>query len=121
MLDAEEEKLTNGLVKVTREGKRVVYVVQGHGEHELANTDRPGFSEAKAAMERANYEVKPLVLAREGKVPATMPCSSSSPGRATTSSRRRLEALDAYLGKRRQGPRDGRTRFQNEGLEEVPG
>src|SRR5207237_7693058 len=68
ILDAEEEKLTNGLVKVTREGKRVVYVVQGHGEPELANSDRPGFSEAKAALERTNYEVKPLTLAREGKI-----------------------------------------------------
>jgi ABC-type uncharacterized transport system involved in gliding motility auxiliary subunit len=68
--DAEEEKLTNALVKLTREGKRVVYVLQGHGERELGNTDRPGFSEAKTAMERANYEVKPLVLARQDKMPA---------------------------------------------------
>jgi ABC-type uncharacterized transport system involved in gliding motility auxiliary subunit len=67
--DAEEEKLTNGLVKLTRQGKRVVYVVQGHGEHDLGNTDRPGFSEAKTAMERSNYEVKPLALARLEKVP----------------------------------------------------
>ena len=36
VLDAEEEKLTNGLLKVTREGKRSVYVVQGHGEHGLS-------------------------------------------------------------------------------------
>jgi ABC-type uncharacterized transport system involved in gliding motility auxiliary subunit len=67
--DAEEEKLTNGLIKLGRQGKRVVYVVQGHGEHELTNTERPGFREAKAAMERANYEVKPLVLARAAQIP----------------------------------------------------
>src|SRR2546429_5479705 len=70
VLDPEEEKLTNGLLKVTREGKRIVYVVQGHGEHELGNSERAGFSEAKGALEKSNYEVKPLVLAREGKVPA---------------------------------------------------
>src|SRR5256884_3308953 len=69
VLDTEEEKLTNGLVKVTREGKRIVYVVQGHGEHELTNSERPGFSEAKGALERTNYEVKPLALTREGKIP----------------------------------------------------
>ncbi len=69
VMDAEEEKLTNGLVKVTRAGKRVVYVLKGHGEREIANTDRPGFSEAKAALERANYEVKDLLLARDTKVP----------------------------------------------------
>lgn len=67
--DAEEEKLTNGLVKLTRQGKRVIYVVQGHGEHELTSSDRPGFSEAKTAMERANYEVKPLVTARAAQIP----------------------------------------------------
>ena len=48
----QEEKLTNGLVKVTREGKRVVYVTQGHGEPEITNTERPGFSEAKGALEQ---------------------------------------------------------------------
>src|SRR2546427_5902112 len=52
--------LFRSLVKVTREGKRTVYVIQGHGEHDLANTERPGLSEAKSAMEKANYDVKPL-------------------------------------------------------------
>src|SRR5690348_5091256 len=30
LLDADEEKLTNEIVKVTRAGKRVVYLVKGH-------------------------------------------------------------------------------------------
>src|SRR5690242_8391642 len=70
VLDAEEEKLTNALVKLTREGKRILYVMQGHGEHDMANTERSGFSEAKTALEKANYEVKPLVLARAASVPS---------------------------------------------------
>jgi len=114
VLDAEEEKLTNGLVKVTREGKRVVYVVQGHGEPELGNTDRPGFSEAKSSMEKANYEVKPLVLARAGKVPddATVVILA---GPRNDLFPPELEALDAYVG------RGGKVLamvnpFQNEGL-----
>ena len=69
VLTVDEEPITNALVKVTREGKRVVYVVQGHGEPDLGNSERTGFSVAKGAMERANYEVKSLVLARETKVP----------------------------------------------------
>ena len=69
LTDAEEEKVTNGLVHLTRAGKRIVYVIQGHGEHELTNTDRAGFSEAKKALEGANYEVKPLSLARDGQGP----------------------------------------------------
>jgi len=114
VLDAEEEKLTNGLVKVTREGKRVVYVIQGHGEHELTNTDRPGFSEAKSAMEKANYDVKPLVLARAGKVPDDA-VVVLLPGPRNDLFAPELEALDAYVG------RGGKilamvNPFQNEGL-----
>ncbi|PYM77453.1 MAG: hypothetical protein DME03_04830 [Candidatus Rokuibacteriota bacterium] len=114
VLDAEEEKLTNGLVKVTREGKRVVYVVQGHGEAEVANTERPGFSEAKSAMEKSNYEVKPLVLAREGKVPADA-VVVILPGPRNDLFPPELEALDTYIG------RGGKVLamvnpFQNEGF-----
>jgi ABC-type uncharacterized transport system involved in gliding motility auxiliary subunit len=98
VLDAEEEKLTNGLLKVTREGKRIVYVVQGHGEHDLGNTERQGFSEAKGALEKANYEVKPLALARAGAVPADA-AVVVVPGPRTDLFPPELDALDAYLGK----------------------
>jgi hypothetical protein len=81
----QEEKLTNALVKVTREGKRVVYVVQGHGEADLGSTERAGFAEAKSALEKANYEVKPLRWRGRPRSPTTRPWSSS-PARARTSS-----------------------------------
>jgi ABC-type uncharacterized transport system involved in gliding motility auxiliary subunit len=96
--DAEEEKLTNGLVKVTREGKRTIYVMQGHGEHEVTNSERSGFSEAKAALERSNYEVKPLVLAREGKVPDDA-AVVVEPGPRTDLFQPELDALEAYVGR----------------------
>ena len=64
-----EEKLTNALLKLTREGKRVVYFLQGHGEGEVSNTDRPGFSQARDAIQGANYGVKELLLLREKDVP----------------------------------------------------
>jgi len=98
VLDTEEEKLTNGLVKVTREGKRIVYVVQGHGEHELTNSERPGFSEAKGALERTNYEVKPLALAREGKIPPDA-AVVILPGPRNDLLQPELDALDAYIGR----------------------
>jgi ABC-type uncharacterized transport system involved in gliding motility auxiliary subunit len=94
----QEERLTNALVKVIREGKRVVYVVQGHGEADLGNTDRPGFSEAKTALEKANYEVKPLVLAREGKVPDDASLLIVA-GPRTDLLGPEIEALEGYLGK----------------------
>jgi ABC-type uncharacterized transport system involved in gliding motility auxiliary subunit len=94
--EPDEEKLTNALVKVTRTGKHVVYVVQGHGEPELTSTERAGFSEAKAALERANYEVKPLVLVREGKLPADAAVVVLA-GPRTDLLKPELDALDAYI------------------------
>ncbi|HEV8310529.1 MAG TPA: Gldg family protein [Methylomirabilota bacterium] len=67
--DAEEEKLTNALIRVTREGKRVIYFLKGHGEKDPASNEKTGLSEIKAAIEKLNYEVKDLLSARESKIP----------------------------------------------------
>jgi ABC-type uncharacterized transport system involved in gliding motility auxiliary subunit len=69
VLTADEENLTNALLKIIREGKKVVYFLEGHGEHSLNNTEREGYSEAKRAIESQNYVVKPLSLLTEGKLP----------------------------------------------------
>jgi ABC-type uncharacterized transport system involved in gliding motility auxiliary subunit len=69
LTDLDEEKLTNALIRVTRPGKRVVYFLKGHGEKDPASNDRTGYGQMKAAVEKLNYEVKELVLARETKVP----------------------------------------------------
>jgi ABC-type uncharacterized transport system involved in gliding motility auxiliary subunit len=98
VLDAEEEKLTNALVKVTRSGKRIVYVLKGHGEREIGNSDRGGFSQAKEQMEKANYEVKDLVLAREGKVPGDA-ALVIIPAPRTDLFPPELSALDAYVAR----------------------
>lgn len=94
----QEEKLTNGLVKVLREGKRVVYVVQGHGESDLASSERTGFTEAKSALEKANYEVKPLPLARQGKVPDDA-AVLLIPGPRTDFFGPEIDAIDGYLAR----------------------
>ena len=99
VLDADqEEKLTNGLVKVTRESKRVVYIIQGHGEPEITNTERTGFSEAKDALDKANYEAKPLALARQGKVPDDASVVIIA-GPRNDFFGPEIDALDAYLGR----------------------
>lgn len=69
VLDATEEKLTNALIRVAREGKPVVYFLKGHGEKDLASTERGGLSEVKAAIEKANYVTKELLLARDLTIP----------------------------------------------------
>jgi ABC-type uncharacterized transport system involved in gliding motility auxiliary subunit len=69
VLVADEENLTNGLLKVMREGKKVVYFLEGHGEHSINNSERDGYAEAKRAIESQNYLVKSLNLLTEGKIP----------------------------------------------------
>jgi ABC-type uncharacterized transport system involved in gliding motility auxiliary subunit len=62
VLDAEEERLTNALVKVTRPGNPIVYFVKGHGERDISSSERTGMSQAKEQLEKANYTVKDLEL-----------------------------------------------------------
>lgn len=69
LTDVDEEKLTNGLIRVTREGKRVIYFLKGHGEKDAASTEKTGYSQIKSAVEKLNYEVKDVLLARETKLP----------------------------------------------------
>jgi ABC-type uncharacterized transport system involved in gliding motility auxiliary subunit len=68
-LESSEEALTNALVKVTRKGKKVVYFLKGHGEHDLGNTEKTGYSLVKKAIEDENYEVKDLLLMQQQSVP----------------------------------------------------
>jgi len=112
--DAEEEKLTNALVKLTRSGKRVVYTLKGHGEREIGNTERAGFSQAKDQMEKANYEVKELLLAREAKI-ADDAALVIVAGPRTDLFPQELGALDTYLA---QGGKAFfmATPFQSDGL-----
>lgn len=66
---AEEEKITNALVKLLRKEKRVLYFLTGHGEAGLDSAARQGLSQAKLALTEVEYEVKPLLLLREQEVP----------------------------------------------------
>jgi len=91
-----EQDLTNALIKAMSATERRVYVVQGHGEKELDNTDRDGYSAAADSLRRDNYVVEPLVLAQMSDVPADAtvvliagPTSDVLPGEA--------EALRRYM------------------------
>jgi ABC-type uncharacterized transport system involved in gliding motility auxiliary subunit len=66
---ADEEKITNALVKLRRQEKRVLYFLTGHGEADLERTERQGLSQIKQALGDVGYEVRPLLLLREREVP----------------------------------------------------
>ncbi len=65
-----EQDITNALIKVTREGKKTVCMVEGEGERAADDTGEGGFSGAKASLTKSLYDVKTVFLLREKKVPA---------------------------------------------------
>jgi len=96
----QEEDLTNALIKVTREGQKVVYFTSGHGEKSItASSQQPGASASmlKTAIEKQAYEVKEIVIARErGGIPAE--CSALViAGPKTDFYPYELEQIDRYL------------------------
>ncbi len=64
-----EEDITNALIKVTREKKKTIYFLQGHGEGTLEDTGDKGYSAVKLELEKLGYEVKPQTLALADRFP----------------------------------------------------
>jgi ABC-type uncharacterized transport system involved in gliding motility auxiliary subunit len=67
--NSDEQDVTNALIKVTREGKKTVCLIEGEGERSGGDTGERGFSGAKASLTKSLYEVKDVFLLREKKVP----------------------------------------------------
>jgi ABC-type uncharacterized transport system involved in gliding motility auxiliary subunit len=64
-----EEDLTNAIVKVSREKKKVIYFLEGHGEASIEDSEERGYSLARQEMEKLAYEVKKLSLALADNFP----------------------------------------------------
>ncbi len=69
ILDVNEEKLTNAILKVSREERKKVFFLEGHGERDIENIDREGYNTAKIALEEENYDIAKIMLAREETIP----------------------------------------------------
>jgi ABC-type uncharacterized transport system involved in gliding motility auxiliary subunit len=64
-----EEDLTNAIIKVTRERKKKILFLTGHGEKDIESDERNGFSAVKKAIEKENYDVETLLLAEKTEFP----------------------------------------------------
>ena len=64
-----EQDITNALIKVTREGRKTVCLVEGQGERSPEDSSERGFSGAKAALTTNLYDVETVFLLREKTVP----------------------------------------------------
>ena len=67
--NADEQKITNAIIKVTREEEKVIYFLQGHGERGLDNVEAEGFSTAGEEIQKQNYRVEAYNLAQENTLP----------------------------------------------------
>ncbi|MEB2344845.1 MAG: Gldg family protein [Deltaproteobacteria bacterium] len=68
----DESKLTNALVKLTRQGQKKVYFVTGHNERPTEGKDaegKEGFARAAEALRNENYEVATINLETRAEVP----------------------------------------------------
>lgn len=64
-----EEKVTNAVIKVTRDVVKTVYFLTGHGESGVNDDQKTGFKAARESIEKENFKVKELVLVDKEKVP----------------------------------------------------
>ena len=65
-----EESVTNALVKVTREGQKTIYFLEGHGEHNVNLTDQAGYNRILQLLENQSYVVRSFSLLSEVEVPS---------------------------------------------------
>ena len=94
--DPNEEKLTNGLIKLLKDKTQILCSMSGHGEKSVNSSDNEGYSAAKSAMSNQLYTVKEVSLLQEGKIPAD--CDAIAILGATKSYfKNEAELIRAYL------------------------
>jgi ABC-type uncharacterized transport system involved in gliding motility auxiliary subunit len=64
-----EEKVTNALIKLSRESSQQLCVLTGHGEKSFTAADAEGFDAVRKGLVNQAYEVRELNLLTEGKIP----------------------------------------------------
>lgn len=64
-----EQDISNAIIKVVTGEPKKVYFTQGHGEKDMASTERSGYNTITEALKQENYGVENVVLAQMGEVP----------------------------------------------------
>ncbi|MSQ15845.1 MAG: hypothetical protein EXR50_08290 [Dehalococcoidia bacterium] len=64
-----EQEFTGAILNVTGKEQPRVYVLSGHGEHDVLNADARGLSLANDGLGADNYQVQSINLATEPKIP----------------------------------------------------
>jgi ABC-type uncharacterized transport system involved in gliding motility auxiliary subunit len=64
-----EEAISNALIRLLK-GQRTACFIGGHGERDLDNTDRTGYSRLKKEFENENYLTKSVTLLQKMEIPS---------------------------------------------------
>jgi ABC-type uncharacterized transport system involved in gliding motility auxiliary subunit len=64
-----EEAISNALIRLFK-GQRTACFIGGHGERDLDNTDRTGYSRIKKEFENENYLTKTVTLLQKMEIPS---------------------------------------------------
>ncbi|MBM4255644.1 MAG: hypothetical protein FJ147_07080 [Deltaproteobacteria bacterium] len=98
-----EEELTNGIIKITRAEKKVIYFLSGHGEPDISDLQEPrGYGQLKTALDNESYEVKSLVLSTDTAVPDDANLLVVA-GADRSLQEHEVKAIDTYLKKGKHG------------------
>jgi ABC-type uncharacterized transport system involved in gliding motility auxiliary subunit len=82
---ASEAELTGAIVRISRESKKRILFLEGHGEHAVTDQERNGLSVVKDALTKQGYDVAGLSLFQESAVPEhTAVLVIAGPSRAVT-------------------------------------
>lgn len=65
---ASEAELTSAIIRVSKDSKKRIIFLEGHGERGIQDRERGGLSMAKEALEKQNYDVGTLSLLQESGV-----------------------------------------------------
>jgi|CXWL01.1.fsa_nt_gi ABC-type uncharacterized transport system involved in gliding motility auxiliary subunit len=69
VLTDSEEDITNAILKLTRAVKKTVCFATGEGQRDIEDPSEHGYSGARTAITKSQYNIKTVVLLQEQKVP----------------------------------------------------
>jgi ABC-type uncharacterized transport system involved in gliding motility auxiliary subunit len=67
---ADEESITNAILKLSRKEQKKIYFLTGHGEHSVTSTGKDSYSAAGDAMTKNYYAVAEFNLLQQPDVPS---------------------------------------------------
>ena len=65
-----EPNITSAIINLSRDKKKLVSFLKGHGEHDVEDEEKFGYSLFKGNIEKQGFEVKQFSLLKTGTIPA---------------------------------------------------